>query len=371
MPRGWKRHHEEVYCEKCWGQRFVLRAIIMPIVSPIETTWQDLNDRLNRMFRATTMASNWMVAELAKRDVTRLPSEAKMPKMRPVYLYPEARVQFPEMPSQSLASIALSVQRRYRSKRYDVIWKCAAALPTYRFPQPFPVHNQCWTPTMIDETPRVTVLIADGPVMLRLKGGSRYRRQLAAFHAMCSGQAKYGQLHLYRSGPDLVCKMIAWLPRSDPKATQISGALYVRTASEALLIAANAKNETIWRYNASHIREWVAERRTQLQRWREDSLAGQRPIPHPGRRDAAAAKYSHRMSTAADQGAAYLAKYALRQKIALVEYDDSERSHCPEFVWFRLRERIAMLLDEHGVKFHLRTQETTIPLQTLKDQQED
>ena len=86
-------------------------------------------------------------------------------------------------------------------------------LPTYRYPQPFPVHNQSWSPALVEERPQVTVRIADRRYVLRLKGGPRYRRQRLAFLSMCSGEAEYGELALYRQGTDLFCKMVAWLPR--------------------------------------------------------------------------------------------------------------------------------------------------------------
>src|SRR5205807_10431370 len=41
------------------------------------------------------------------------------------------------------------------------------------------------------------------PNVLRLKGGPRYRRQRLAFLSMCSGEAEYGELALYRQGTDL------------------------------------------------------------------------------------------------------------------------------------------------------------------------
>jgi hypothetical protein len=353
LPRGWKNHREQIYCEKCWSERYVLRAIVMPVVSPIDVTWQELNDLLNRLFQATTMVSNWMVAELAKRDIRRHPGEPKMPRMPHIYLYPEARSQFPELPPQSVASLERAVQRKYRSKRYEVIWRCAAALPTYRYPQPFPVHNQSWSPAIVEETPRVTVRIGEGRrLVLRLKGGWRYRRQLAAFRSMCSGEAKYGELALYRSGADLLCKMVCW--RARPEEQQRSGVLYVHTTADALLIALSSEDKTLWRYNADHIRRWAAEHRKQLQRWAEDSKAEQRPVPDfAERRQANVTKYKHRMSAAAYQAAAYLAAYAARRKFAVVEYNDLEHAYCPDFVWSQLGDRIAMMLDEYGVEFRV------------------
>jgi hypothetical protein len=86
-----------------------------------------------------------MMKERYARDVRRVPAgEEKMPPRTRVHLYPEARERFPAPPPQSVASLEQAVQRRYRAARYNVIWRCSAALPTMRYPQPYPVHVQSW-----------------------------------------------------------------------------------------------------------------------------------------------------------------------------------------------------------------------------------
>jgi hypothetical protein len=37
------------------------------------------------------------------------------------------------------------VEAKYRAKRYEVVWTCAASLPSIRYPQPYPMHNQSWS----------------------------------------------------------------------------------------------------------------------------------------------------------------------------------------------------------------------------------
>jgi hypothetical protein len=69
------------------------------------------------------------------------------------------------------------------------------------------------------------------------------------------------------------------------------------------------------------------------------------------RRQQASLRYHRRMNTAADQAAASLVGYAQRRKFAAIAYDDTERGFCPEFVWFRLQQRIKRLCDERGVEF--------------------
>ena len=132
-------------CPECWRKTYLLRALIFPVAEPLSGSWQDLDKDLHAMWSQTTAAANWMMTECYARDVRRVPAaEEKMPPMRRVYLYPEARERFPALPPQSVASLEQVVQRRYRAARYDVIWRSAAALPTMRYPQPYPVPVQSW-----------------------------------------------------------------------------------------------------------------------------------------------------------------------------------------------------------------------------------
>jgi hypothetical protein len=68
------------------------------------------------------------------------------------------------------------------------------------------------------------------------------------------------------------------------------------------------------------------------------------------------------MATAADQAAAYVANYARRRRFAAVEYNDSDKGYCEEFVWFRLRQRLQVLLDEYGIVFQASGQQPEKPL---------
>src|SRR5690606_24643887 len=71
---------------------------------------------------------------------------------------------------------------------------------------------------------------------LRLRGGHEFRRQLASFAAIASGDAVRGQLDLYPKDSAIMCKMVAWLPRRVP-AAGLSGTLHVRTMPDSLLRA--------------------------------------------------------------------------------------------------------------------------------------
>ena len=112
----------------------------------------------------------------------------------------------------------------------------------------------------------------------------------------------------------------------------------MRTDSERMIVALNAKDEKLWEYHGDHVRRWSAQHLALLQRWSDDSKAEHRPVPpFAERRQAAAVKYRHRMQSAAHEIAAMVAGYAARRKFATVRYDDSVTDFCPQFPRFARR----------------------------------
>jgi hypothetical protein len=351
LPRGWKRQAEFTYCANCWGSHYLLRSITLPVASPLDCGWKELRSMLHEMWAATTQASNWLLTELYTRDVRRS-DEARMPAMVNHYLYPEARDRFPCLPSQTVAALVEKVKRKYRAVRYDTSWTCAASLPTYRYPTPFPVPNQSWN-IYKDEGPApvISVRIGSQRMRLRLKSGARYRRQLDSVSKIIAGQAIRGELAIYQRANDIMCTLVAWLPRPSFDEHR-TGVLTVRTSTYALIVAFTEKDERIWTYNGDQLRRWQAEHRTQLQRWAEDTKAEHRPVPpFAERRADAVRRYHDRMETACHTIASLIVNYAIRRQFAAIRYDDSNRSYCEEFPWFELKSKVAQKCDEVGLLF--------------------
>jgi hypothetical protein len=223
--------------------------------------------------------------------------EEKMPPMARAYHYPQARTRFPDLPSQSVASLdEQAVQNKYRALRQAVVWTASASLPTHRYPTPFPVPWQGWSATIEADQTIVSVRIGHARWRLRLKRGPQFRRQMAAFRQIASGEAIAGELAIYeRDG--IVVKMAAWLPREEHKEAR-ADVLAVKTGKDCLLLAVNAEDKTLWRYNGDHLQRWAAEHRKQLQRWSDDQKYEQRPVPaFTDRREAAARKCRRRMDS--------------------------------------------------------------------------
>jgi hypothetical protein len=367
VPVGWKRQGETVYCGDCWRKRYILRAVALPVASPVGCTWEELRGDLKAMWRLTTAACNRIMTECYARDVRR-GAEAKMPPMPRVYLYPDLRKEFPALPSQTVASLEQTCQRKYRAMRYQVVWTAGAALPTYRYPTPFPIPAQGWSVRIEQDRPVVSLRIGETRRELRLKSGPQFRRQYAQVRLLARGEAVAGEAAIYQRGDALMVKLVAWLPRAAATG-QRDGILRVRTAKDKLLVAVNGKDEELWNYNGDHLRRWAAEHKKQLQRWSEDAKYEARPVPSfAARRLAAVVKFRDRMQSAVHEIAAQLAGYSIRRRFAEVEYDDTVRDFCGEFPWFRMRQLISEKLDENQIGFRASSPVVTEPPPPLADQ---
>jgi hypothetical protein len=251
-----------------------------------------------------------------------------------------------------VVSLLQAVQRKYRAKRYEVVWLSKSALPTMRYPQPLPVHNKGWSITFDDGgRPILSIHIGGQRWKLRLKGGARYGHQLTSLRRMAGGTAVCGEAALYRH-PDgtVLSKMVAWLPR--PQLREREGDLRVYARPDSLLVAVDDKGRRLWTLNGDHVRRWIAEHERTLWRLSQDQNAEQRPIPSfAARRRALVLKQQNRMQTAIYQFAAQLAGFADRRKLARVILDDSDQSYAKKFPWFKLRKRISVKLDELGIMF--------------------
>jgi hypothetical protein len=349
LPVGWKRERETgaVVCRDCWNRRYLLRTLTFAIASPGEGTWKDLDADLKAMWEQTTAASNWMMTQCYVRDIHRSDAYDKMPPMRPLYLYPEARILFPKLPPTTVVALERAVQSTYRAKRYEVIWTRSATLPSMRYPQPFPVHNQSWSFSFdAGNRPWIKCRLNDRTWELRLKSGPRYRRQIAGLRNML----ERSELSIFKAHDGTVlCKLVGWLGREEAKAA--TGTLYVRTGKDHLLSAIDDADKRLWIENCDHLPRLIAEYTRRLRRLSEDQKAEQQPNPaFSGHRTAMVTKHRHRIETTIKEVAAHLAGFAVRRRIARVVYDDRERWLDP-FPYFNLQDRIKTVLEERSIEF--------------------
>lgn len=344
----------------------VPRAAVVPVWKPDDCSWEELNESLRAGWDFTTAMANWCVHFLFRRDDLgeKTPSSVKLKsKSNPegAYLYGSAVREFPGWDDLS-AGIAASanivtrdVHRKYLQKRFEIVVRKQSNLLTYRYPYPFPVHNQNWSVEFDRTGPVVSVpLPVLGRVRLRLKCGGEFRRQIGMLRQILSGAAKKGEAALYRTKKgQLLFKAVGTLPvRADRD--RFENACYLHTDPGAFLVAeVNGRKVNI--SNGDHIKNLVARHRVFLQRTGEDKKREVRMDPRQRSNlekavDARCIKQNDRVKTHVEQVTSQVAKYCERGKVGVVVFDDSDRTFIPEgFPWHAFGERLGHKLTERGI----------------------
>jgi len=375
LPRNWKWHNGKIYSQKAWQQHYVLRSIVIPIAAPVGVEWPQLNEALKRAWRASTGLANWLMTELAKRDIIRTPEMTKMPAA-PDISHAEISKQFPEMVAGTIAAMRQNLIRKYRKSRFDVIWTRSASLPSFRYPMPYPFSNISWKASRTEGGDRLVTFSLPGQrVTLRLRGGHQFARQLAAFDQLIADEAAKGELSIYRRRANSndnraghtdraagggnrqyyrnMVKMCLWVPKMHSKSPQ-SGTLHVRTDPASLLIYHIDKEPPKY-IHADHAKRWIAAYRKQLQRLNDDTKAEKRrrrrlSLGLNEHRKILARKHANRMDSLCHETSISIAKYAVRRGVEAVEFDGSCHDFAEPFPWFKLAEMIEYKLAERNIE---------------------
>lgn len=375
LPPGWKRWRDQIWCQTCWHGAYRLRAATIPVAGPVDAEWDDLRAVLKECWAQATGIANWAVTELARNDMPREHDQTRIAKAPKLYLYPGARKVEPACNPQSVVAILHAVEGRYRKARLATIWDRTQAHPVYRFPQPYPVHNQGWSCLRgPGDTPCITVRLGDRRWVLRLRGGQEFHRQLAVWKQIALGQACQGELSLigqwvektdHRPAAEMrepgggprrqlrvMVKMVAWLPRTARQG--LEGTLYIRTSHPAFLMYHVGRDGEPRYLHAEHVKRWEAQHRRRLQAMADD-LKYEKRWPAQMRRNMLAAqdrwvaKYRDRLDSFTHETTAMLAGFARRQGVATVVLDLTDQSFCERFPWHSLREKLAYKLDAFGI----------------------
>jgi hypothetical protein len=341
----------------------VIRCVTISVSVPLGTdpdgapwTWQTFGARLNEAFRLSTDLANWCVRRLFVLDD---PLSAACPDaVKKWYGYRDASANYPRAADwagamTSLNLIARAVQRKYIQQRFDVMVRHDSSLLTYRFPQPYPVHNQNWSLRYESGFPVVRLNMPGlGRVDLRLKRSAEFGRQLGMIRQMYDDpdqkSTKRGEAALYRDRKgNVLLKLVGHFPRRERGPAD--NVAFVHTDPGALLVV-EINGRPVKVTNGDHMRRESAKHKTFLRRAGEDK---KREVRMDRRQranlntavDSRCDKQRRRVDTAVKQVAAQVARLCQRQRVGTVAFDDANREFFPEgFPWHALKTRLEQLL---------------------------
>lgn len=404
---GWKEKVGQVFCPDCWSKLYYVRSVTFPVASivsgpelanpkkPNETEvakrWNAFRAAMSVCWNQSTQLANWAITEMARRDTVRTPEMEKLPPSPPnkkgkpsFYLYkkfepkkPLAVDLFSELDSNSVVAILNTVQAKYKASRFNVIWLRDEALPTFKYPYPYPISSKGWKPRWLSETekaPVVEVSLNKQRFAIRLRGGSGFRRQKESFAKLLSGDAVACEMAIYRSRAsqndnriglkthtdgatvryNYMVKLVMWLPKSIIKRNE--KVLTVATDPESFIIASFGDSSPVWRVNADHVRRWIAEYDRRRHRLSDDLKAELRA----GGRDrfadlrARLAKHQNdRLNSFIHETSRHVADYAKRNKCSEVSLNNKCRSYFTGFPWEAFKTHLMQKLNEYNITFSL------------------
>lgn len=361
LPKGWKWRGEKVYSAAAWQSLYCLRAITVPVVSPVvehagpeelRAAWGVLNEQLKDAWQHSTEAANWAVKYLWSHDATRQADAAKCPKMQPIYLY--ALRDWTGW-SQSAGAVLRTVESQYRKKRYEIVWTGSAGVPNVRYPYPYPIHNASWG---LGQMPGGQMIfdcrLPLGRVSVRVRTKDKSRARMADLMHLAKNPDLRGEAALIRkTDGTIMVKMVGWFPKT---IREQNGELLVKTSQTHLITLFNEREERLMVFNGDWIKQKVAGHAAMLERWSDDQKLESRIPKRRGRKTqedmkAACLKMNNRLKSFVDETAAKIVNYAIRRKLAVIRYDDTETGYFVSFPWFKLRTQLESVCQREGLRF--------------------
>lgn len=367
LPKGWKRLGGETLCPKCREDRYCIRVVRLPVAAVVgeDNSPDSQRDAKNRFWnslrlswRQATELCNWALTEHAKADSEPLipgPNGPKLPPRPKLSLYQPARSRWPEIDSQSLADLLQRVQAKYGQSRFDLRCRSAISLPTYRYPLPLPIPAACATFLLVDGACHLRIRVFGERFQVRLEGGKRFQRSTNVIRHVIDGFLSHGAISLSAQGSRVMVAIPVNVPKERP--SDSSRLCVVKTVPDRLWQVFMDGRDNLWNLNEDQIRRWAAAHHAQLQRLREDCKLDRRlrkPDDLAGRRAVLGRRYAARINDACHKASSMIVGFCERNRVAVVEYDDTERSWMPQFPWFKLRQLCADKLGQAGIRFQLR-----------------
>lgn len=402
LPRDWKVLGGRRLCKTCRDSLYVMRAVPLPVSGAIDEETGQWVDPAVADFRAATFeawgwathASNVIVTELARNEhPVRGDQGVKLGPAPVLNSYESVRRMVPDMDPASVAALDQAVKGKYRKSRFNVFCRGVEALPTFRFPTPYPVRKDCWE----------CVNRPSGERCIRVRFAGRWwllkvvvdARQASRWSQLVTGEAERCEVSLVgrtvtesddRPGLRLrvpgkptprtvrvMLKAVGWFPIREQGAA-VPRVLHCKTGSDRLWtyrigdtgekrffhadavtaldaqqsrrlaeidLMARSTRQTHERYldrmahDTKYEKRWPKRRRRKL-------LAGQ---------DRRVRKFRDRMDSFTHLASKMLAEFARRNQITEVVYDDSDKAFSQRFPYAELRTRLAYKLDERGIAF--------------------
>jgi hypothetical protein len=393
-PRGWKKGPDDKpWCKACWAKAFEAFVLHLPVGAVTDARGREgdpaTQKKRNDDFRQVVRTAWRLSTEMANRGIDTLraaepglDAEGRLGRPPGVYLYGALNdvitAQWPKAAG-SANAVLRRAAARYKDDRQAVLAEHRQNVATFKWPFPYPVPSKDWSAKMVRDHPIFSLPLPGGRWHVRIRNDPTAgldRRRLAQVMA---GEAVGGELslvgrpvaandnrhaHKFRrpGGGEaryfrLMLDLAGWFPRREVQPGE--GVLVVKTLPGSFLVAQVDGDSRPWYLHADHVRRWLVARDA-IQKRRADDFKAEGRVPARKRRrrnerlEVHNRKFANRLRTGIDELSRWLVNYAVRRRVAVVAYDDTEQDWLPNFPWRTFAAAVERKLGQHGIDFSAR-----------------
>jgi hypothetical protein len=287
------------------------------------------------------------------------------------------------------ASLLRKVALKYAKERGKILRRYERRTPEFLYPYPFPVHKECWVPSLGERgQPMVSMSLPGGNVSIRLRRDPERPAIYRIFQRLCEGDLSYGELAICRQSTGVSTEsfpaqveqsqngyrnryrvMLRISYQEEIHVCAGSNPALVKTGRDPFLtLIMPGVRESFW--HGTQVKGWLAEqklREAQVQEWVaahrkflddfQDDLKFEKRWPARvrrsmnRRRERGCDLYDRRMRTFHQQTAHQAVSMAIRNRHDAIHYDDTDRSFSPSFAWFNFRTEFEDQCVKQGLRF--------------------
>jgi len=315
-------------------------------------------------------AANWMTTRFASHEP---PHDGKgrvgdfAPDMKAIR--EEGRGLFPGLDSQVFYDLLRRTLKSYGDDQWQVFTNHSRSLRTFRRPLPLPLPAAQF-PLVIDPNGRACLHLrlwhpSDPPLQkqftIRLEYGPDFLWHQECLAKAASGEMRRGAASLWRGKRgDTMLGIPVHIPVEKIK-RPIKNALLVRTGPEALLTVEieGKRRSKPFILNEDWLRQRIIRHSLFRQRFSEDmrnEVRRDRQFRRNHYRALESRCITHNacVDDRLHKATRSVADFAFRNRVALVIYDDRDRSYVDPFPWARLKSLLKEKLEERAVEFFSR-----------------
>jgi transposase len=342
-------------------EALVTRTLRIPVAKVLEGgTRNEFYADLRKSMRACTAAVNRCLTECAIQDKEAFEAVGrgeKVPKSPKFYTYQTINDHFPGF-AWLASTLSRMADKKYKAERFAIVTQQRS----------LPIQRNCAYPLKHSAKQLRAGLDSDGNVLLsirllsgtayllRLRGGSNYRKPLRAVReAIEHERIGDSQIWIDKKGMAVVglaCK----LPKIAP-GKNVSGVLAVRTVRDAFLVASREHDKKPFTINADHVKRWLAERGRRQGRLRQDRKSGTARRNIRKKQAEITEKFNCRIDSFIEETTAHVVQHARRRRVEKIQYDSTIRSYFSDFPWYKFALRLHQKAEQFGLIFENVTSE--------------